>query len=289
MKGIILAGGTGSRLWPITLGISKQLLPIYDKPLIYHPISTFMLAGIREILIITTPNDKEIFQKILGGGANFGITLKFAVQEKPNGLAEAFIIGQNFVGNDPVSLILGDNIFHGAGLGAQLSFLTQPNGAQIFAYKVKDPERYGVIEFDSSGAVKSIEEKPDKPKSNFVVPGMYFYDNDVIAIANEIKPSARGEIEITSINQEYLRQGRLQTNILPRGTTWLDTGTFETLNAASNYVKIIEERQGSKIACLEEIAWSNGWINTDQLLKLAAGFNGNDYGNYLTNLALADK
>jgi len=289
MKGIILAGGTGSRLWPITLGISKQLLPIYDKPLIYHPISTFMLAGIREILIITTPSDKEIFQKILGDGANFGITLKFAIQEKPNGLAEAFIIGQNFVDNDPVSLILGDNIFHGAGLGAQLSFLTQPNGAQIFAYKVKDPERYGVIEFDSSGVVKSIEEKPDKPKSNFVVPGIYFYDNDVIAIANEIKPSPRGEIEITSINQEYLRQGRLQTNILPRGTTWLDTGTFETLNAASNYVKIIEERQGSKIACLEEIAWNNGWINTDQLLKLATGFNGNDYGNYLTNLALADK
>lgn len=284
MKGIVLAGGTGSRLWPITKGVSKQLLPVYDKPLIHYPLGTLFLAGIREILIITAPEDLLAFQRLLGDGSQYGVTFEFATQEKPNGLAEAFIIGESFIDHQNVALILGDNIFHGVGLGKQLETIDSKVGATIFAYKVSDPDRYGVVEFSPSGRVISIEEKPKSPKSNFAVPGLYFYDNNVVEISKGIKPSARGELEITTVNEHYLRAGLLNTKILERGTTWLDTGTFETLHAASSYVQIIEERQGSKISCLEEIAWGNSWINDEELITLANSYKGNPYGIYLMNL-----
>jgi len=284
MKGIILAGGSGSRLWPITRGISKQLLPVYDKPLVHYPLATLMLAGIHEILIITTPEDQPAFKRLLSDGTDLGIQIQFATQEQPNGLAEAFIIGKDFIGREKVALILGDNIFHGAGLGTQLKTLTNIDGAAIFAYKVSDPERYGVVEFGDDGQVISIEEKPVKPKSKFAIPGLYFYDQLVIEIAKTIQPSARGELEITSINQEYLKLGKLKTSVLERGTAWLDTGTFDSFNAAAAYVKVVEERQGNKIACLEEIAWRNKWISDSQLMKLAEGYKGNSYGNYLKQL-----
>lgn len=284
MKGIVLAGGTGSRLWPITKGVSKQLLPVYDKPLIHYPLGTLFLAGIKEILIITTPEDQDAFKRLLGDGSQYGASFHYAVQAKPNGLAEAFIIGEKFIGSDDVALVLGDNIFHGVGLGTQLRAITADAGATIFAYKVSDPERYGVVEFSSDGKVISIEEKPKNPKSSYVVPGLYFYDSDVVKIAKEVKPSVRGEIEITSINERYMFEGRLSTRILERGTTWLDTGTFESLHAAASYVQIIEERQGSKISCLEEIAWRNGWISSQDLLKIADGYKNNPYGIYLNNL-----
>jgi glucose-1-phosphate thymidylyltransferase len=284
MKGIVLAGGTGSRLWPITKGVSKQLLPVYDKPLIHYPLGTLFLAGIREILIITTPEDQSAFQRLLGDGSSYGANFTYAVQPKPNGLAEAFIIGERFISGDQIALILGDNIFHGVGLGKQLKEITLKTGATIFAYKVSEPERYGVIEFSDSGKVLSIEEKPTKPKSNYVVPGLYFYDSKVVEIAKSIKPSQRGELEITSVNEAYLAQGNLTTRILERGTTWLDTGTIQSLYAASSYVQIIEERQGSKISCLEEVAWRNGWISNSDLNSVGNGYGSNPYGKYLLGL-----
>jgi glucose-1-phosphate thymidylyltransferase len=284
MKGIVLAGGTGSRLWPITKGVSKQLLPVYDKPLIHYPLGTLFLAGIKEILIITTPEDLPSFQRLLGDGTAFGVSFEFETQEKPNGLAEAFIIGEKFIDGESVALILGDNIFHGVGLGKQLNSINLENGAAIFAYKVADPERYGVIQFASDGKVISIEEKPSKPRSSYAVPGLYFYDSQVVEIAKGIKPSSRGELEITSINEFYLNQGTLTTKILERGTVWLDTGTVQSLHAASSYVQIIEERQGSKISCLEEIAWNNGWISEKELQKMALDYGNNPYGSYLMSL-----
>lgn len=284
MRGIVLAGGTGSRLWPITKGVSKQLLPVYDKPLIHYPIGTLFLAGIKEILIITTPEDLPAFQRLLGDGSQYGVSFEFATQAKPNGLAEAFIIGEKFIEGQNVALILGDNIFHGDGLGKHLESIDNESGATIFAYRVADPERYGVVEFSSEGQVISIEEKPKNPKSHFAVPGLYFYDDSIAEIAKNIQPSARGELEITTVNEHYMREGKLTTKVLERGTTWLDTGTFDTLHAASSYVKIIEERQGSKISCLEEIAWINGWISSDDLKLLAEAYPGNPYGVYLSGL-----
>jgi len=284
MKGIVLAGGTGSRLWPITLGVSKQLLPVYDKPLVHYPISTLMLAGIREILLITTPEDQQSFQRLLGDGKKYGISISFAAQESPDGLAQAFIISENFIGPDSCALVLGDNIFYGDGLGTQLKFLTNLEGAHIFAYKVKNPERYGVVEFDQSGKVISLEEKPKKPKSNYAVPGLYFYDNSVVEIAKSVKPSSRGELEITSVNQAYLLKGNLKTTVLERGTAWLDTGTFESLNAASAFIQIIEERQGQKVSCLEEVAWRNGWITDTELLARADEYKSSPFSGYLKGL-----
>ena len=284
MKGIVLAGGTGSRLWPITWGVSKQLLHVYDKPLIHYPISTLMLAGIREILVITTPQDQESFIRLLGNGDRYGVSFSFLTQENPDGLAQAFIIGERFIGRDSCALVLGDNIFYGDGLGTQLKEIFNVDGAHIFAYKVKDPERYGVVEFDRHGKVSSIEEKPKSPKSSFAIPGLYFYDNQVVEIAKSVKPSSRGELEITSVNQAYLNLGKLQTTVLARGTAWLDTGTFESLNSASSFIQIIEERQGQKVCCLEEVAWRNGWISDGELEILAAAFQNSPYGLYLKNL-----
>ena len=289
MKGIVLAGGTGSRLWPITKGASKQLLPIYDKPLIHYPIGTLMLAGIRDIFVITTPEDAPAFKRLLGGGSEIGVNFQYGIQESPRGIGEAFVIAENFIGDDEVALILGDNLFHGHGLGTQLKEIRNIHGAEIFAYSVSDPERYGVVEFDESGIAKSIEEKPSRPKSSFAIPGLYFFDNSVIEIARNIHPSPRGEIEITTINQTYLKAGSLKVRILPRGTMWLDTGTVESLNAASNYVKIIEERQGQKISCLEEISWRNKWISDSELERIAGVFRTNDYGNYLSKLVEGTK
>ena len=284
MKGIVLAGGTGSRLWPITKGVSKQLLPVYDKPLIHYPIGTLFLAGIKDILVITTPEDLSSFQRLLGNGSQYGASFTFATQAKPNGLAEAFIIAEEFIGGESVALILGDNIFHGVGLGRQLEKIDATNGATIFAYKVSDPQRYGVVEFAADGKVVSIEEKPLKPKSDYAIPGLYFYDSQVVSIAKRIEPSARGELEITSINEQYLLQGELTTTILERGTTWLDTGTIQSLHAASSYVQIIEERQGSKVSCLEEIAWRNSWISDSDLNSAAISYGSNPYGIYLKSL-----
>ena len=284
MKGIVLAGGTGSRLWPITWGVSKQLLPIYDKPLVHYPISTMMLAGIREILIITTPQDQDAFKRLLGYGDKFGIHLAYQVQEKPDGLAQAFIIGEKFIQGEKVSLILGDNVFYGTGLGTQLSALKTLRGAHVFAYKVNDPQSYGVVEFDKTGKVISLEEKPTKPKSRYAIPGLYFYDENVVEVAKSVKPSARGELEITSVNQTYLENGMLGVTVLERGTAWLDTGTFESMNAASSFIRAIEERQGMKISCLEEVAWRNGWLSDSDLLKRADEYASSPYAIYLRSL-----
>jgi len=279
-----LAGGTGSRLWPVTFGVSKQLLPVYDKPLVHYPISTLMLTGIREILIITTPQDQESFKRLLGDGKKYGVSFSFAVQDNPEGLAQAFIIGEEFIGENPSALILGDNVFYGSSLGMQLKELADPGGAIIFAYKVKDPERYGVVDFDELGKVTSIEEKPSKPKSHYAIPGLYFYDNGVVEIAKSVKPSSRGELEITSINQEYLKAGKLQARVLERGTAWLDTGTFESLNSASAFIQIIEERQGQKVSCLEEVAWRNGWISDSELAARADEYQSSPFASYLRSL-----
>lgn len=284
MKGIILAGGSGTRLHPITYAISKQIMPIYDKPMIYYPLSTLMLAGIREILIISTPYDLPQFERLLGTGENLGLKFSYAKQEVPNGLAQAFVIGEKFIGNDNVALVLGDNIFYGAGLGEQLSKNTNPDGGIVYAYHVSDPERYGVVEFDKSNKVISIEEKPSAPKSNYAVPGLYFYNNEVVKIAKELKPSARGEYEITDVNKEYLRQNKLQVSILDRGTAWLDTGTFDSLMQASQFVQVIEQRQGIKIACIEEIAYRKKFIDSKQLEKMAQPLLKSGYGQYLMNV-----
>ena len=280
----MLAGGTGSRLWPVTRGVSKQLLPIYDKPLVHYPISTLMLAGIREILIVTTPHDAESFKRLLGDGSGFAVNFEYEIQPRPEGIAQAFLIGENFINGDKTALILGDNLFHGGGLGTQLTKLQSVIGAQIFAYKVKDPERYGVVEFNDSGKAISLEEKPANPKSSYAVPGLYFYDEQVVNIAKQIKPSARGELEITSINKIYLECNSLNVSVLERGTAWLDTGTFESMNAASNFIHIIEERQGMKVSCLEEIAWRNGWLSDEELLHRADEYKSSPFAEYLRSL-----
>ena len=288
MKGIILAGGSGTRLHPITKGISKQLMPVYDKPMIYYPLSTLMLAGIREVLVITTPEDSPQFQRLLGTGSEWGISITYAVQPSPDGLAQAFIIGADFIGTDSVALVLGDNIFYGASLDEQLREGTDISGGHVFAYRVANPQHYGVVEFDAEGTVLSIEEKPAKPKSSYAVPGVYFYDNSVVQVARELKPSARGELEITGVNDVYLKRGELTVTVLPRGTAWFDTGTFQGLLDASQFVHVVEARQGHKIGCVEEIAWRNGWIDDAQLTVLADRLAKSGYGIYLKGL-LAEK
>ncbi|WP_207511855.1 glucose-1-phosphate thymidylyltransferase RfbA [Longitalea luteola] len=284
MKGIILAGGSGTRLHPITYAISKQIMPIYDKPMIYYPLSTLMLAGIRDILIISTPHDLPQFKRLLNDGSQLGLRFTYAEQAVPNGLAQAFVIGADFIGNDSVALVLGDNIFYGVGLGEQLSKNNDPDGGIVYAYHVSDPERYGVVEFDKNNKVISIEEKPADPKSSYAVPGLYFYDNDVVAIARDLKPSPRGEYEITDVNKEYLRRGKLKVSILDRGTAWLDTGTFDSLMQASQFVQVIEQRQGIKIACIEEIAYRKGFITKEQLITIAQPLLKSGYGQYLMNV-----
>lgn len=289
MKGIILAGGSGTRLHPITYGISKQIMPVYDKPMIYYPLSILMMAGIRDILLISTPQDLPLFQRLLHDGSQYGIKIHYAEQPKPNGLAQAFVIGESFIGSEKVALVLGDNIFYGSGLGKLLSHNVDPDGGIVYAYHVSDPERYGVVEFDQDMNAVSIEEKPEKPKSNFAVPGLYFYDNDVVSIAKNLKPSARGEYEITDVNREYLRQGRLKVSVLHRGTAWLDTGTFDSLMQASNFVQIIEKRQGIKIACIEEIAYRKGFINKEQLIQIAQPLLKSGYGQYIMDIVEREK
>ena len=289
MKGIILAGGSGTRLYPITKGISKQLMPIYDKPMVYYPLSTLMMAGIREILIITTPEDQDQFKRLLGDGNDLGIKLEYAIQPKPEGLAQAFIIGEDFIGNDSVALILGDNIFYGHGFGESLKDCTNPDGGVVFAYEVSDPERYGVVEFDKEKQALSIEEKPASPKSNFAVVGLYFYDNSVIEIAKNIQPSSRGELEITTVNEEYLNKGNLRVVTLERGSAWLDTGTFESMNQASQFVEVIEQRTGYKIGCIEEVAWQEKYIDNNQIEELARPLEKSGYGKYLLSLINSNK
>jgi glucose-1-phosphate thymidylyltransferase len=288
MKGIILAGGSGTRLYPITKGISKQLIPIYDKPMIYYPLSTLMMSGIRDFLIITTPEDQSQFQRLLGDGSQLGCDLRYAAQPHPNGLAEAFIIGEEFIGGDKVALVLGDNIFHGHGFGNSLKKCTDPEGGIVFAYPVSDPKRYGIVEFDQDMRAISIEEKPEQPKSNYAVTGLYFYDNDVVEIAKSIQPSARGELEITSVNAEYLKRGKLKVKTMDRGTAWLDTGTFGSMNDASQFMEVLEKRTGLKVGCVEEVAWQEGYINDDQLRAITADLVKSGYGKYLLNL-LGDK
>jgi glucose-1-phosphate thymidylyltransferase len=284
MRGIVLAGGSGTRLYPITQGISKQIMPVYDKPMIYYPLSTLMQAGIREILLITTPVDQAQFQRLLGDGSQWGCRFEYAVQEEPRGLAEAFLIGAGFIGDQAVAMVLGDNIFYGYGLGNQLKAFTDPDGGAVFAYQVADPERYGVVEFDDGMRAVSIEEKPERPRSHFAVVGLYFYDNDVVSIARGIRPSPRGELEITDINREYLRRGKLSVGVLGRGTAWLDTGTFASLMQAAEFVRVIEERQGLRIGSPEEIAWREGYIDDDQLRRLAEPLEKSGYGQYLHGL-----
>jgi glucose-1-phosphate thymidylyltransferase len=284
MKGIILAGGSGTRLHPITFAISKQIMPVYDKPMVYYPLSILMMAGIKEILIISTPHDLPHFKRLLGDGKSLGVQFEYAEQPLPNGLAQAFVIGEKFIGNDSVALVLGDNIFYGSGLGKLLESNTHPDGGIIYAYHVSDPERYGVVEFDKENKVLSIEEKPVEPKSNYAVPGLYFYDNEVVEIAKNLAPSPRGEYEITDVNKEYLKRGKLKVSILDRGTAWLDTGTFDSLMQAAQFVQVIEQRQGIKIACIEEIAWRKGFINDEQLRALAKPLLKSGYGQYLINL-----
>ena len=284
MKGIILAGGNATRLYPITLATSKQLLPVYDKPLIYYPLSTLMSAGIRDILIISTPQDTQRFKKLLGNGKQVGCNFSYQVQESPRGLADAFIVGADFIGDDNVALILGDNIFYGSEMEEKLKQYTDPEGGVIFGYQVSDPQRYGIVEFDTSGKAVSIEEKPNKPKSNYAIPGLYFYDNQVVEIAKKVKPSARGEIEITEIHNAYLREGKLKVALLDRGTAWLDTGTFHSMHQAAEFVQVIEERQGLKIGCIEEVAWRQGFISNKQLQSLAKGLVKSGYGEYLSSL-----
>ena len=284
MRGIILAGGTGSRLHPITLGVSKQLVPVYDKPMIYYPLSTLMLAGIRDILVITTPHEAEQFERLLGDGARLGLNITYEVQPSPDGLAQAFLIGEKHIGDDNVGLVLGDNIFYGAGMGTRLRRFADLDGAAVFGYRVADPTAYGVVEFDGSGRALSLEEKPFAPRSNYAVPGLYFYGNDVVERAKTLRPSSRGELEITDLNRLYLDEGRLQVQVLPRGSAWLDTGTFDDLNDASNFVRTIESRQGTKIGCPEEVAWRMGFIDDDQLAGLAKGLAKSGYGDYLLDL-----
>ncbi|MET8540422.1 glucose-1-phosphate thymidylyltransferase RfbA [Kitasatospora sp. NPDC004799] len=284
MRGILLAGGTGSRLWPLTRAVSKQLLPVFDKPMIYYPLSTLVMAGISEILIITTPNDRDQFERLLGDGSQFGLKLQYAVQEKPEGIAQAFVLGADFIGDEPVALILGDNIFHGSGLGTRLTEHSDIKGGRVFAYPVADPTAYGVVEFDENGQVLSIEEKPAEPKSRYAVPGLYFYDNRVVEIARNLQPSARGELEITAVNDAYLRTGDLHVTILDRGTAWLDTGTFVSMVQASEFVRVIEERQGFKIGCIEEAVWRAGLIDDAQLRELAEPLLKSGYGQYLVDL-----
>lgn len=284
MKGIVLAGGTGSRLWPVTIAVSKQLLPIHDKPMIFYPLSTLMAARIREVLLISTPRDVHAYETLLGDGSELGMSISYAVQQNPDGLAQAFHIGQEFIGRDSVALVLGDNVFHGQGLGGQLESLTSPDGAVVFAYRVSRPQDYGVVEFDAAGRAISLEEKPDVPRSNFAVPGLYFYDNTVVSISRDIRPSPRGELEITSVNLEYLRAGKLKVHRLERGTAWLDTGTVDGLSDAGHYVKAVQERQGLQVGCIHELAWRNRWISDDKLERVASAMGNGDYGSYLRQL-----